>query len=361
MKTIIGCSLILVLSLIVAPVYADDFQDGINAYNRKDFKTAFEKLKPFAKQGNAVAQSTLGVMYLKGEDVTQDYEKAVKWYRLSAEQGNAIGQYNLGLIYAKGEGVTQDYVQAHLWFTLSGDQGIEDAQKARDKVEKLMTSEQIARSQELSKDWRPHRLEGSGSGFFVTKEGHILTNFHVVKGCLNVKSISHGTLKVIAQDSNYDLALLKTSKAKKGVAVFSNSEAILGAKVLTAGYPLRVVLASLINITDGIISSLAGVKNDPRYIQVTAPVQPGNSGGPLIDQSGNVLGIITMKLNAIRIAKFTGDIPQNVNFALRSDFAKKFMDANKVKYSTAISNIKQEITEIAKSADKFTLSIECWK
>jgi len=115
------------LFLFSGSVYGDDFQDGLDAYKRQDYKTAYKLWLPLAEQGDATAQYNLGVMYDNGRGVPQDYKEAVKWYRLSAEQGFADAQGNLGLMYAKGEGVPQDYVLSHMWFNLSGSNGNKNA------------------------------------------------------------------------------------------------------------------------------------------------------------------------------------------------------------------------------------------
>jgi S1-C subfamily serine protease len=96
-------------------------------------------------------------------------------------------------------------------------------------------------------------------------------------------------------------------------------------------------------------------------IQTTAPVQPGNSGGPLLDQSGNVLGIISSQLDALRIAEAIGKIPQNINFAIKASVVRAFLDANGVEYRTASSIAKLDSTVIADQARKFTFAVECWK
>ena len=95
--------IILPLILVVTPVYADDYQEGVDAYKKKDYKTAFEKWKPLAEKGHASAQQKLGELYS-----TQDHKEAVKWYRLAAEQGHAKAQHNLGSMYRTGKGVPQD-------------------------------------------------------------------------------------------------------------------------------------------------------------------------------------------------------------------------------------------------------------
>ncbi len=136
-----------------SPNISDVYQDGFNAYNRKEYKTAFDKWEPLAKHGNAQAQSNLGVRYVVGLGVTQDYKEAVKWFRLSAEQGEAEGQYNLGVMYAQGFGVKQDYVQAHKWFSIAGANEYENGYKVRGIIEKRMTLDQIAEAKKRAREW----------------------------------------------------------------------------------------------------------------------------------------------------------------------------------------------------------------
>ena len=100
------------LFLFSGSVYGDDssdFQDGLDATNKGDYKTAFRLWKPLAEQGSARAQNDLGWMYHYGQGVPQDYKEAFKWYRLSAEQGFAKAQNNLALMYDNGQGVPQEY------------------------------------------------------------------------------------------------------------------------------------------------------------------------------------------------------------------------------------------------------------
>ena len=128
---------LLVTFLMAVPVYADNFQDGVDAYNRKDYKTAYQLWLPIAEQGDAEAQYNLGVMYDDGTGVLQDYKEAVKWYLLSAEQGDASAQVNLGFMYDIGQGVPQDYKEAVKWYRLSAKQGHAEAQKMLDLMRKL--------------------------------------------------------------------------------------------------------------------------------------------------------------------------------------------------------------------------------
>ena len=143
------------LFLFSGSVYGDDFQDGLDAQERKDYKTAYKLWLPLAEQGNAFAQFNLGLMYAKGLGVPQDYKEAVRWFRLAAEQGHAKAQYNLGLMYYNGQGVPQDYVLAHMWFNLSSSQGMTTAIKVKNIVEKKMSKQQIEKAQEMARNWKP--------------------------------------------------------------------------------------------------------------------------------------------------------------------------------------------------------------
>ncbi len=95
--------------------------------------------------------------------------------------------------------------------------------------------------------------------------------------------------------------------------------------------------------------------------QITAPVQPGNSGGPVLDAAGNAVGVVLSKLDAIRVARVTGDIPQNVNFAVSEGTARAFLDAHDVPYETALSTDSLMPADVAAKARKFTVAVECWK
>lgn len=173
------------------------------------------------------------------------------------------------------------------------------------------------------------KLEGkvsTGTGFAVSAEGHFLTNAHVVDGCSAVSVGSYGSARIIERDTQNDIALLKIDAtiATKPLTIAEGSPK-LGEEVIALGFPLQDVLQNGLNATRGDVSSLAGIGGDSRMIQITAAVQPGNSGGPLINGKGEVVGIVTSKLNAAKIASATGDIPQSVNFAIRPEIAEIFM------------------------------------
>ena len=131
---------------------AADFDAGQEAYERGDYATAFREFHPLAEQGDADAQFNLGVMYGRGEGVPQDYAEAAAWYRRAAEQGDANAQYNLGVKYEQGKGVLEDFVFAYAWFNLAVAQGNENAREDREAIRGLMTRDQIAEAQKLSRE-----------------------------------------------------------------------------------------------------------------------------------------------------------------------------------------------------------------
>jgi S1-C subfamily serine protease len=209
-------------------------------------------------------------------------------------------------------------------------------------------------------------VEVSGSGFVVSKNAHIVTNNHVVADCVgdihgNLAGQAPVKLRVVSADETNDLALLQGSKKfkEKDIATIRASAVNSGDQVVAIGYPLHGLLTSDLTVTTGIISSLAGLYNDTRFLQISAPVQPGNSGGPLHDTSGNVVGVVTAKLNALRIAKATGDIPENINFAIKTGALRDFLDNSAVPYQTAEPASEAKTADIANSARTYTMLISC--
>ncbi|MCB8819549.1 serine protease [Microvirga rosea] len=203
----------------------------------------------------------------------------------------------------------------------------------------------------------------SGTGFFVSQDGHILTNAHVVDNCssIGVKT-ENGDMasgRVLAQDKANDLALLKVSLKPSKVAAFRIGIR-LGEGVAAFGYPLNTLLSSSGNFTLGNVTALSGLRDDSRYLQVSAPVQPGNSGGPLFDQNGNVVGVVSAKLNALNVMLATnGDIPQNVNFAIKGTIALSFLESNRVTIDQGTATQTVPPADIADQAKLMSVLIRC--
>jgi S1-C subfamily serine protease len=209
-------------------------------------------------------------------------------------------------------------------------------------------------------------VDVSGSGFVVSKNAHIVTNNHVVGDCVgdihgNLAGQAPVKLRVVSADETNDLALLQGTKKfkEKDIATIRASAVNSGDQVVAIGYPLHGLLTSDLTVTTGIISSLAGLHNDTRFLQISAPVQPGNSGGPLHDNNGNVVGVVTAKLNALRFAKATGNIPENINFAIKTGALRDFLDNSAVPYQTAEPGSEMKTADIASGARTYTMLISC--
>ena len=140
--------------------WSQDFQKGLDAYEKGDYATALKEWTPLADQGHAKAQYNLGVAYANGEGVLQDYKTAVKWYTLSAEQGYADAQVNLGVMYALGQGVVEDKVYAHMWSNIASSNGIEQAKENREYLTKKMTPSQILEAQKLARECVKNEYKG---------------------------------------------------------------------------------------------------------------------------------------------------------------------------------------------------------
>jgi len=207
-------------------------------------------------------------------------------------------------------------------------------------------------------------LYATGSGFYVSAAGHIVTNDHVVDGCKEMRLANGTVLDVIITDKANDLALLKAPKPGASFVRFRDGRGVrTGEAILIAGFPLRDEISSEINVTTGNVSSLAGPNNDRTLIQITAPVQHGNSGGPVLDLSGNVVGVVQSKFDpsADTGNDNTIDVPQNVNFAVSANTLRAFLDAQEIEYESAQSATTLSSAEIAARAHGFTVSLECWQ
>lgn len=203
----------------------------------------------------------------------------------------------------------------------------------------------------------------SGTGFCIHPDGYVLTNHHVIEGAGEIlgRSPRHRCrLEPVFADPTNDLALLRADALPSGVAWFRDGpQARLGEAVIVIGYPLGGLLGSGPQVTTGNISSLIGPGDDTRSLQFTAPTQSGNSGGPLLDGDGAVVGVVSSKLNAVRVHEMTGDVPQNVNFAIKSALVRSFLEAVGVEYRSRPSNGVRTVTDIAAEARDFVLKIEC--
>ncbi len=217
------------------------------------------------------------------------------------------------------------------------------------------------RQSETSKESEPPaETKKFGTGFVVSTEGHILTNNHVVAGCRALTTRDGKPLQILSRNTGSDLALLQGNFAPSPVAVFRIGRAPKpGDAVVAFGFPLPGLLSSEGNVSSGILSATSGIQNDVRFMQISAPVQPGNSGGPLFDSSGHVIGVVVAKLDAVKVAELTGDVPQNVNFAVHWSEVRAFLDEAGVPYQKELSQRGATTRSIAAAASRIVVAIEC--
>jgi S1-C subfamily serine protease len=323
-------------------------------------------------------------MYSEGKGVPKDAAKAVEWYQKAAAQGDDGAQHSLGRMYSEGKGVPRDLVLAYAWANLAAAQN--DIYKwNRDFIIEFhkLSSAQRAEAERLSSNWKKGEVlrredelatggssapgkKVTGTAFVISTEGHAITNYHVVAGCRELRVQGRTELiQLITRDEVSDIALLKMPGESRAAAALAPYPASLrqGQDIVVFGFPLDSVLSSGGNLTPGVVSAITGLGNNSNQIQITAPIQPGSSGSPVLDKKGHVVGVVSMKLSDSAMAKATGSLPQNVNFAISGQTLKAFLDANKVPYKTGGSFFAREksLADLGDEARKWTTVVECWK
>jgi TPR repeat protein len=341
----------------------------------KNHVEAARLFRSAAEQGDADAQSYLGDMYRLGEGVSKNDAEALRWYRLAAEQGNNVAQNNLGVMYGKGQGVPQDFILAYKWYNVAAAGGYQTAASNRDIVSRQMTPYQIAEAQRLSSaaieprprqerqpPVSPGQVKATGSAFLVSGIGDLVTNAHVVSDCRRL-TLADGTLLTLgAYEPASDLALLRSASlaGRTALPLRSGKGIRLADSVIVAGFPLTGIVSPDLNVTTGNVSALSGPDGNRALFQITAPVQSGNSGGPILDQAGNLVGVVVSKLDAVLVANLTGDLPQNVNFGISLGTLQTFLDANDVDYTSQPATRELANASIAEAAKSATFQIVCY-
>ena len=224
---------------------------------------------------------------------------------------------------------------------------------------------------------------GSGSGFFISKMGHAITNAHVVKNCNRVTIGDNANKQVPAElinaDRSNDLALLKLSTLemvssesqsliqKLGVVavplatngLLRNEDVRLGEKVLVAGYPFGDVFSNTLKVTSGIVSATRGAGDDSGQFQLDAAIQPGNSGGPIYDSSGNVVGVVISQLDKLKVAKAIGILPELVNFGIKASTVRQFLTSSGLPSKKSERTEEKSTEQLAEIALNQALMVMC--
>ena len=202
----------------------------------------------------------------------------------------------------------------------------------------------------------------SGTGFYVSDEGHIITNHHVIDGCRDMKVHSKGRVlatQQIAADEQNDLALLKIAEAPNHVFALSNDSPFPLQEIIVAGFPFGDKYSSSLKFTQGIVSSLTGMGNNYSEIQIDAALQQGNSGGPIIDEYGNIIAVAVAKLDAKYMFDNFGIIPENTNFGVKVSAVRNLMEGNGISFKVANTEVPSR-QELSRQATDGTVFLTCW-
>jgi len=394
-RLLLSCILVLAVMVSACANYSNIAR--VRAENQRaeaEAREALKRYRPAAEQGDANAQFHLGVLYFAGQGVWRNHVEAMKWYRLAAEQGHAEAQEILGILYDEGEFVPQDYAKAAKWYRLAAEQGYEEAKKALKTLEPKLarqnqkkpsppTQSAATKSDPTPKSFPPTKTGTSGSGFFVSKLGHIVTNEHVVKNCQSItvgdNAKKQVTVTLVETDKRNDLALLKISSTKMASAdtkslisklgisivplasdgLLRSDDVELGEDVLVAGYPYGDIFSNTIKVTKGIVSANRGMGDDTGQFQMDAAVQSGNSGGPIYDENGNIVGVVVAQLNRLKVAKAIGSLPENVNFGIKASTVRQFLTSSGLPTKWSKKSKRMSTKNLAKVAKNQTVMVVC--
>ena len=254
-----------------------------------------------------------------------------------------------------------------------------------DSIEKKRKAEEAKIARATPKKSQPPKSTRpkGGSGFFISKSGQVITNAHVVNGCKRItvgdSATKQSPAQLVATDRRNDLALLTLSSLemasnqtkalikKLGIQIvplaseglLRSEDTQLGERVLVAGFPYGITVSNAIKVSTGIVSSTVGMGDDSGQFQIDAAVQPGNSGGPIYDERGNIVGVVVAQLNKFIMAKATGSLPENVNFGIKASTVRQFLNAKGVPTKWSRKSKPMSTQQLAKIAEKQTLMVMC--
>ena len=260
----------------------------------------------------------------------------------------------------------------------------------RKELEKKIT-ELEKKNKELSKPKKkekPKPTTNSGSGFFISKLGHIITNEHVVNKCSKITVGDNVDRQVPAKlmevDKKNDLALLRTTTLELAstdtkslikklstknlrmeilplatAGLMRSNDVELGEDIVVAGFPYGDIFSKDIKVTFGNVNSTKGVGDNSSQFQIQAPVQTGNSGGPIYDKYGNIVGVVVAQLDKLKMAKTIGSLPENVNFGIKASTVKQFLNSSGLPTKWAERDKPMSNKEISKIASKQTVMVVC--
>jgi len=354
--------------------------NGWQGFEAGEHAAAAPLLREAVDAGHPLAEYALGIMHSTGDGVEQDLDRARTLFERAAaarmEDVSPPSAYLVVANYLQRENRESHVSEVYTWAYITREMASEDMAFYADVVKLLETLDEggaaaFRTSRQAAQTWLSTHSEpafpdcrevdfadpaappeetvastgqgelrytGNGTGFFVSDQGHVLTNHHVIESCRRIEIKPLGMpavpVGVIAVSPRDDLGLIKAEVSHiPRIARFRvQSDPKIGEQLWIFGYPLSGLITTSGNLTSGIISALAGPQDDYRLMQMTAQIQPGNSGGPITDSEGRVIGVVVSKLNDVALLEEQNTMVQNVNFGIKGPVARSFLEANGVRF-----------------------------
>lgn len=232
-----------------------------------------------------------------------------------------------------------------------------DGQISEDLIIRLQSS--LSKKQNTI-DFQNYSVIGTGSGYLIDKNGHVVTNEHVVNGCSIITTGKNNPAELLRADSRNDIAIIKTSDTEKYQPMgFAGKDPSLGQRIFVSGFPLNQILENL-NFTSGTVSSEVGLMQNINQFQFTAPIQPGNSGGPILNEYGGVVGMSVATVSNKKFEEMVDTLVQNINFGIRQSSIQSLLDQEGIKYKKGNPNWLKNEESVAEEAKSGTVLIKCW-
>lgn len=365
----------------LSSIYKESFQTG----------KAFDYALKAAELGDESSMRLASQWYKSGNGTLKNIGKSTYWLLRSAETGNGLSMVGVAEAYISGFGVPENPMEGLAWLYVAEHDGNLEAAGLIKNAETKLNNSLILLAQDRAKvlldlikeghrtapgafsntpgastpgqsiGSKPkHSAKGSGSGAVISPAGHIVTAAHVIKGATYLEIVTPaGTFpaKVLNNDEQNDVALLKVDQTfDSHIRVGRSSEVRLGQSVATIGFPNIGIQGHSPKVTQGMISSENGVQNDIRMWQISVPIQPGNSGGPLLDEHGKLIGVVVASLS-LRAIQITGSVPQNVNYAIKGVYLEPLLSFNKLAPDGTTEPVPASFQDMIATAQKSSVLI----
>ena len=360
---------------------ASRYDQGWQSYDAGHYVKAFEIWQALAEKGHDLAQVNLGAMYDAGQGTAENPTKAFELFFAAAQKGNPYAQYNVANMYAQGRGIRCDRSKAKSWYLKAAEQDLAIAQfglgmlNASDIMEKdadaaqhldiaigwlfksglthlkndnlsgarqafnsiteLAVDHPLAEQLSCKIESKEHiqdadsRIASFAGASFGTgwpiSAGYVITNHHVVDSAAEILLLDASGQQIkarpILSDAVHDIAILQVvdTELLPPALPLATAGINVGARVFTMGFPRIDEMGVTPKLTDGVISKLSGLQNDPASYQTTVPIQPGNSGGPLLNMSGEVVGVVRSMIGVKHMQTGETRVYENASCATKID------------------------------------------